>query len=74
MTFPAPAINHQSQVIAVGGLAAWHETTDDGVLLAAVLHVQETEHGEHDRADEVDDQILHRVDQTWASAATSTSV
>ncbi len=53
MTFPAPAINHQSQVIAVGGLAAWHETTDDGVLLAAVLHVQETEHGEHDRADEV---------------------
>lgn len=45
MTFPAPAINHQSQVIAVGGLAAWHETTDDGVLLAAVLHVQETEHG-----------------------------
>lgn len=50
MTFPAPAINHQSQVIAVGGLAARHETTDDGVLLAAVLHVQETEHGEHDRA------------------------
>ena len=46
MTFPAPAINHQSQVIAVGGLAAWHETTDDGVLLAAVLHVQETEHGD----------------------------
>mgnify|MGYP000628736073 CR=1 FL=1 len=22
--------------LAVGGLAAWHETTDDGVLLAAV--------------------------------------
>ena len=74
MTFPAPAINHQSQVIAVGGLAAWHETTDDGVLLAAVLHVQETEHGEHDRADEVDDQILHRVDQTDVEVAAEAQV
>ena len=40
-----------------------HEPADDGVLFAAVFHIQEAEHGEHDRADEVDDEIFHRVDQ-----------
>ena len=32
------------------------------------------EHGEHDRADEVDDQILHRVDQTDVEVAAEAQV
>ena len=51
------------QVIAVVGFASGYEPADDGNALAAVPHIDEPDDGEHDRADEIDDEILHRVDQ-----------
>lgn len=62
------------QVIAVVGFASGYEPADDGNALAAVLHIDEPDDGEHDRADEIDDEILHRVDQADVKIAAKAEV
>ena len=56
------------------GFASGYEPADDGNALAAVLHIDEPDDGEHDRADEIDDEILHRVDQADVKIAAKAEV
>ena len=62
------------QVIAVVGFASGYEPADDGKALAAIPHIDEPDDGEHDRADEIDDEILHRVDQADVKIAAKAEV